>query len=344
MNRTYAHSLGVVLAGVGLAATALSWPETATASLRFAQVSGALAVIAFSVRRHGRGPSWLNGVAVGASVLLVLGAARAILELQATETLGPIISLLAGFGALATGGAVVTGLDREAVKTRERRTLLALAVSALALVVGSIFSGVAVAFVPTTPIVRVPVSTAVASIGYAAVGLAFLAAVNSSIDIRPLTRQDAVVTVAGTLAIFTLHGALSIVVSTLSLPQTSHSLIETARSAPEILLPLIVLSFLVIAPGEELLARNALQKYLYGAYSRRTAVVAASFVFAASHVLAYAGTGATPGAILVTLTRVFVVALVLGATYERTKDLFAPTAVHGVYNAVQFAVAYLTLT
>jgi membrane protease YdiL (CAAX protease family) len=32
---------------------------------------------------------------------------------------------------------------------------------------------------------------------------------------------------------------------------------------------------------------------------------------------------------------------VLGVVYERTDDLFAPAAVHGTYDAVQFAMAYV---
>ncbi|GAA0269705.1 CPBP family intramembrane glutamic endopeptidase [Halobacterium noricense] len=344
MKQNYAHTVGVVLAGVGLAGTFLSWPATAELTLPATRGFGAVAVLAFTVRRHGHGPSWVDTVATIAAAFLTLGAAAAVIELQTAGSLGPIISLLAGFGALGAGGASITGLNQPAVKTRERRTLLALSVSALALVVGSFLTSVAVSLVPSTPVVRVSVSTAVASIAYAGVGVVFIRSVNSSINVSTLTQRDLVMAAAGILAIFTLHAIMAATVSVFSLPQTSHSLIETAKTTPEILLPLIVLSFVVVAPGEELLARNALQKYLYGAYSRRSAVITASFVFAASHILAYGGTGATPGAILVTLARVFGVALVLGATYEQTDDLFAPVVVHGTYNAVQFAIAYLTFT
>jgi membrane protease YdiL (CAAX protease family) len=134
---------------------------------------------------------------------------------------------------------------------------------------------------------------------------------------------------------------LNVVVTAFSLPQSSHGLVETARQHPEILPPLAVVSLLFIGPGEELLARNGVQKFLYGAYSRAGAVVVASFVFGAAHLLSYAGGGVAPGAVLVTLTRVFLVSLVLGVAYERTDDLFAPVVVHGVYDAVQFGIAYL---
>lgn len=344
MKQQYAHSVGVVLAGIGLIGTFLSWPAPTDFTAQATRVFGVVAVLAFTVRRHGLAPPWVDTAATAATAGLTIGAAAAVIELQTATVLGPIVSLLAGFSALGVGGAVITELNQSAVKIRERRTLLALAVSALALLIGGLLNSIAVSLVPSTPIVRVSVSTAVASIAYAIVGVVFIKSTNSSIDVSTVTRRDLIVAAAGILAIFTLHVLMAAAVAVFSLPQTSHSLIEAAKTTPEILLPLIVLSFVVVAPGEELLARNALQKYLYGAYSRRSAVITASFVFAASHILAYGGTGATPGAILVTLARVFGVALVLGATYEQTDDLFAPVVVHGTYNAVQFAIAYLTFT
>ena len=300
--------------------------------------------MAFTARRHGYGPDWFDAVATAAAAALTLTAAAGVLELQTTTPRGPFVSLLAGLGAVGAGSAAVASLDREAIRARERRILGAFIVSALALVFGSLLTSVAAAFVPAVPVVRVPVTTAVASLGFATVGVAFIASFDGSIDVSTPNRHDVLVAGVGIVAIFSLHVLLNVAVTWLSLPQTEHSLIETARANPEILPPLIVVSLLFVAPGEELLARNGLQKFLYGAYSRRSAIVAASFVFAASHILAYSGTGAAPGAVLVTLTRVFVVALVLGATYERTDDLFAPTVVHGVYNAVQFAMAYFAFT
>jgi len=41
---------------------------------------------------------------------------------------------------------------------------------------------------------------------------------------------------------------------------------------------------------------------------------------------------------------VFVLALVLGRTYESTDDLAVPSLIHGVYNAVRFGGAYLGAT
>jgi membrane protease YdiL (CAAX protease family) len=40
----------------------------------------------------------------------------------------------------------------------------------------------------------------------------------------------------------------------------------------------------------------------------------------------------------------FILALVLGATYEYTDNLTVPAVIHGAYNAIQFTIAYLTAT
>ena len=111
---------------------------------------------------------------------------------------------------------------------------------------------------------------------------------------------------------------------------------------PIFLLALVPLSFLAIAPGEELVFRNIVQKYLYEAFSRRTAVLVASVAFAAVHFQQYASPN--PVATLTTLCIVFSLSLVLGWTYYRTENLYVPIFVHGAFNAIQFAGLYVRLT
>ncbi|MFB6072659.1 MAG: lysostaphin resistance A-like protein [Halobacterium sp.] len=341
MNDRYAQTVGFVVAGVALAATFLEWTPASALAARVAAGFAGVAALAFAARRHGTGPRWLDYAATLAGGGLVATAAAAILGIAGALPEGLLVALFAGFGTVGAGAAAVAGVDRDGVHERERRTFGAVVVSVAALVFGSLVASVALAFVPQAPVVRVPVNTAVASAGFAVAGYAFVRSYGGSVDVSRPGRRDLVVAGVGVLAIFALHVAMNVVVAAFSLPQSTHSLVQTAKAHPEILPPLVVVSLLFIAPGEELLARNGVQKYLYGAYSRRSAVVAASFVFAASHLLAYASGRAPPGAVLVTLTRVFVVSVVLGVAYERTDDLFAPVVVHGVYDAVQFLLAYL---
>ncbi len=344
VNDRYAQTVGFVLAGVGLAAAFLDWPADAALATRAATAFAALAAVAFGARRHGVEAPRLDLVAGAAGAALAIAAAFGVGAATAGLPPGPSVALLAGLGVVGTAVAATAGLEKAAVRARERRFVVAVVASLAALVFGSLLASVAVGLAPADPLVTTPVNTAVASVGYGLAGLAFVAWYDGSVDVGRPSRRDWLVAGAGVVAIFAVHYALVGLVGVFDLPQTSHTLVETARQHPGILPPLVLLSYLAVGPGEELLARNGVQKYLYGAYSRRSAVVAGCLVFTGAHVLAYAGSGATPGAVLVTLGRLFAVSLVLGATYERTDDLFAPVVVHGTYDAVQFALAYVAFT
>jgi len=69
------------------------------------------------------------------------------------------------------------------------------------------------------------------------------------------------------------------------------------------------------------------------------AIVLASALFASIHLFSLSGEGK-----LVYVGIAFVLALVLGATYEYTDNLVVPALIHGAYNAIQFTSAYLTAT
>ena len=113
---------------------------------------------------------------------------------------------------------------------------------------------------------------------------------------------------------------------------------ELGMANPPMFLLLIVLSFLLIGPGEELLFRGVVQGRLRQAFSPATAVVLASAIFAAVHVLAITGTLLNRA---VTVAILFLPSLVFGAVYERTGNLAVPALVHGAYNATLFWLAYV---
>lgn len=344
MNDRYAQTVGFVVAGVGLAAAFLEWGSVDALLADLAGGFAGVALVAFGARRYGAEADAFDYAAVVGGAGATLAAAAGIVSLTGRLPAGPLVALLAGLGTVGTGVASVVDLDRAGLRAREARVLGAVVASASALLFGGLLAAVVVAFVPDAPVWRITVNTAVSSLGFALAGLAVIRAFDGGVDVSMPGKVDLLAAAVGVVAIFALHFGMNAVVQTFSLPQTSHGLVRTARDHPEILPPLAVLSFLAIAPAEELLARNGIQKYLSGAFARHSAVVVASLVFAGSHLLSYAGTGATPGGVLVTLTRVFVVSLVLGVTYERTDDLFAPVVVHGTYNAVQFLLAYLTFS
>lgn len=49
-------------------------------------------------------------------------------------------------------------------------------------------------------------------------------------------------------------------------------------------------------------------------------------------------------AVVPTLSVVLLLGGVLGLVYEKSENLVVPAAIHGLFNTVQFAVAYATVT
>jgi membrane protease YdiL (CAAX protease family) len=127
------------------------------------------------------------------------------------------------------------------------------------------------------------------------------------------------------------------------IPVAEHQL--GALSQPYQLLVFVVLSFAIVAPGEELLYRGLVQGTLRDAYTAWPSIVGASVLFALNHVTALVATGANPGtATAVTIGLVLVLSLVLGYLYERTETLVVPILVHGGFNGLQFGLRYVEVT
>ncbi|GAA0647427.1 CPBP family intramembrane glutamic endopeptidase [Salarchaeum japonicum] len=157
---------------------------------------------------------------------------------------------------------------------------------------------------------------------------------------RPSARTVGIGVAAG-VAMLGLLWAFGVLTTALDVPSASHGVQERIEANPSIALVMAGVSLAFVAPGEELLARGFVQQTLYDHYSPRLAVVAASAVFAGVHVFAYAT--APPLAVAASLTQLFCISLVLGAIYLRTRNLVAPILAHGVYNAVQFLLVYISV-
>nr|WP_275690771.1 CPBP family intramembrane glutamic endopeptidase [Halorubellus sp. JP-L1] len=104
---------------------------------------------------------------------------------------------------------------------------------------------------------------------------------------------------------------------------------------------LIPVAIFVIGPCEELLFRGVVQRRLREVASAPVAIVAASALFAAAHVVALIGNLA---AMAVTISILFFPALVFGVLYEYTKNVTVTALVHGLYDAVLFGLLYVALT
>jgi len=151
--------------------------------------------------------------------------------------------------------------------------------------------------------------------------------------------RDVIVTVVGVITLLGFLFAASTIISLLGIESAQNQIMEAGQSNPEVFLLLVPLSFLVVGPGEELLYRGIVQGTLQETLNPARAVVLARALFASIHLFSLSGEGK-----IVYIGITFILALVLGAAYVYTENIAVPAVIHGAYNAVQFAGAYLTAT
>jgi len=187
------------------------------------------------------------------------------------------------------------------------------------------------------------VEAAVASLAIGAVAVVTARAAGVGFEFFSVRRPSARTLGWGVLAgvaMLALLWVFGVVTSALDVPSASHGVVSRIEANPTIALVMVVVSIVAVAPGEELLARGFVQGSLYRVYPDWMAVVVASAVFAAVHVFAY--WTAPAAAVVASLLQLFVISLVLGWVYVRTRNLVAAVVAHAVYDAVQFAFAYIT--
>lgn len=159
------------------------------------------------------------------------------------------------------------------------------------------------------------------------------------VPIRTPTRRDAAWIVGGVVLGLLVATALSFA-RTAFFPDTDSVLTGPITGNPTLLLYIGVLSVVLIAPAEELLFRGAVQGRLRTALSPVAAILGASTVFGAMHLLNF--TGPVAGGIAAAAV-VGGVSVVWGYAYERTRNFAVPVLAHGLYNAVLMAVSYLSI-
>ena len=141
------------------------------------------------------------------------------------------------------------------------------------------------------------------------------------------------------LAFVAAFSVAFVVVFLLDLSPAQNRAAELGQEDPRVFLVLVVLAFVLIGPGEELLFRGVVQNRLRETFSAPVAIVLATAIFAAVHWSSLAGP--VSGRAL-TVTMLFVPGLVFGITYEATDNIVVPSLIHGAYNATLFTLAYLS--
>lgn len=158
--------------------------------------------------------------------------------------------------------------------------------------------------------------------------------------VRRPTLRDAGYAAAGLVAVLAAAAAVGQLLSALGVEVAQNQVVVVGRENPEFFLYMIPVSLLLVGPMEELLFRGAVQGLLRRAWGPAAAVAVASAMFGLVHWVALTGGGSRVSYVAVAAA----LGLVLGAVYERTGNVAVPAAVHGVYNAVLFAVQYAVAT
>jgi len=156
---------------------------------------------------------------------------------------------------------------------------------------------------------------------------------------RP-TRRDLGWMVGGSAAVLVLYFGFMAAAAALGAPSARSGISIAGNTDPNVLLLIAVLSFVLIAPMEELFFRGVVQETMSEAVPGLVAVVLASLLFAAVHVITLVGPLA--GA-LVSLTSMFITSLVLGFAYLRSRNLLVNVVIHGTYNATLLLIGYVML-
>jgi membrane protease YdiL (CAAX protease family) len=133
----------------------------------------------------------------------------------------------------------------------------------------------------------------------------------------------------------------NVVIQLVGTEPAGNAAAETAADNPEFIPVLIVLVFLLNAPGEELLFRGVIQGLLRERFGPVGAIGLATAAFAPIHITALIG---SVEAALVTITILSIPSIVFGAVYELTDNIAVPTLVHALYNATLFAGLYAVST
>jgi len=157
--------------------------------------------------------------------------------------------------------------------------------------------------------------------------------VRSYLGVRVPTLREFAVVLLGYVAIFVLLIVVGIVVEVFLPEPAENEGAQTLAGADSIAVwaGAVLFMFLVVGPSEEALFRGVVQNRLRERLSAVPAILIASAVFAAVHVIALVG---DPVAMLVTVGILFVPALVLGAVYEYTGNLVVPSLLHSIHNSV----------
>ena len=183
-------------------------------------------------------------------------------------------------------------------------------------------------------------------VGMAAAGAIYLSYTDRGwayVDLRWPTRRDWLFAGIGIAASIVFYFLVVAAITVLEVPAADSGVVRFVGDDVLMIPILIAIAFLFNAPAEEFLFRNVIQKRLYDAFDRTTAVVVASAVFALIHAPVFAVMAESMVAVAVPVGVVFGGGLIFGYVYAETENLVVPTLAHAVYNSFIWILLYLSM-
>ncbi|SDZ93004.1 hypothetical protein SAMN04488065_1282 [Haloplanus vescus] len=135
--------------------------------------------------------------------------------------------------------------------------------------------------------------------------------------------------------------AIARILTAIGVSVAQNQVVATGQQDPRYFLYMIPVAIFLVGPFEELVFRGGVQGILRRTWGPTVAIALASVLFGLVHWVALSG---STGARLPYVTVAAVLGLVLGALYERSRNLVVPAVVHGLYNTVLFGAQYLAAT
>ncbi|ELZ53942.1 hypothetical protein C465_01034 [Halorubrum distributum JCM 9100] len=173
--------------------------------------------------------------------------------------------------------------------------------------------------------------------GFALAAVGYLA-VTDEWEIARVSRPDAreaAIIVGGGIVLFAFQYGALFALGQLGFSTGQNQAVVPAGDPVVYYLAMIAVSLAVVGPVEELLFRGVVQGGVRRAFDAVPAVLIASLAFGLIHLPSVSGTPVEQWAYVGV---VVVLGSVLGALYEWTDNVIVPGLVHGIYNAITYAV------
>ncbi|MFU1782690.1 lysostaphin resistance A-like protein [Haloarcula japonica] len=371
-----AANWGVLAAGLGLVVLVatetgvVGWmtPGTTVGPVTARQVAAAgfvVAALAFSLVRHGvldrrqagLGATGAAGIATLATLVAFFGPEFRT-GVEATVGIAVYLTVLAGGVTVALGWALSTGVPNDRLYTVARALSVATGIGLAGFLVGTVFAQFVVlgaaagglvsaaalegGTVTGPAYVTLTIGIGVGFVGFGAAVASRLDRTWADLDLELPGLRDIGYSVGGVVVLMVALFGFSYLIQSLGLEAARSSVEELAREDPSFLLVMVPLAFLTIAPSEEFIYRNLIQKYLYDDFGDLQAIILTSAVFGVVHFGQYAA--GTPTQTVLSLLLVFVLSTLLGLSYLKTENLLVPIIIHGAFNAIQFLTLYIEIT